>query len=219
MASYIPNPTPSGDYYRIIRGSSGGFLCPPGHPNYFYELRGARRGQLMRNPHTIASVEWAASDEAAEYLPTEIVRQARRLMAEAKLTRSELWERSVYGYFRNCYSPDGIERRADRALIIGQAEYKDNGSRYSSLNRGDIVQADDPRIIPEHHLGFLTVREYFPDATPRLDLIADASGGYGQRKCTKCGTALQYEARVDAFAEPITARKECPAGGEHEVEL
>lgn len=217
--AFIPNPTPSGDYYRIIAGSMGDFLCPPGHPNHFYELRGARRGQLMKNPHTISSVESAASEESAEYLPTEIVRQARHLLRSAQLVRSELWERYVYSYFRNSYSADGINRNADRLLIVGMAWHVDKGSRYSSLNRSDEkLRADDPRVIPEHHAAYLLVKSYFPEADPRLDLIADASGGYGQKTCAKCGKSLQYEAKVDAFAEAITARLDCPNGGMHSIE-
>lgn len=173
----------------------------------------------MRNPHTISSVDSAASEESAEYLPTEIVRQARRLLSTAQLIRSELWERQIYSYFKNCYSPDGIERRADRLLIVGMPWYVDKGSRYSSLNKSDEkLSATDPRVTPEHHAAFLLVKSYFPEAEPRLDLIQDASGGYGQKACTKCGQALQYEAKVDAFAEAITARLDCPNGGRHTIE-
>ena len=216
----IPNPTPNGDYYRIIQGSSGGFLCPPGHPNHSYELRGARRGQLMRNPHTIASVEHAASEEGEVYLPTEIVRQARRLLSTAKMECSELWQRNVYGYFRNSYSPDGQQGNAENLLIVGMKWYVDKGSKYNSLNKSDeVLKADDPRVIPEHHAAYLLIKSYFPDAQPRLDLIADASGGYGQKPCVKCGKSLQYEAKVDAFAEPITALTACPEGGTHSTEV
>lgn len=212
----ITNPTPSGDYYRIIKGSSGSFLCPPGHPNHFYEVRGARRGQIMRNPHTITSVDSAATD--SEYLPTEIVRQARDLLAKAELVNSEDWQRHVYGYFRGSYSPDGNRGSAGDLLIVGHKWYVDKGSQYNSLNKSDeVLTADDPRVIPEHHAAYLLIKEYFPDATPRLDLIADASGGYGQRPCAKCGKGIQYEAKVDRFAEAITCKLSCPEGGEHEV--
>jgi hypothetical protein len=211
----IPNPTPDGDYYRIIKGSSLSFMCPPGHPNHFYEVRGARRGQIMKNPHTITSVDSAATTDAG-YMPTEIVRQARELLAKAELVNSEDWQRHVYGYFRGTYSPDGVDRNVSHSLIIGHKWYVDKGSQYDSLNRSDeVLAADDPRVIPEHHMGYLLIKEYFPDAKPRLDLIADASGGYGQRPCAKCGTALQYEAKVDRFAEAITCKLSCPEGGEH----
>jgi hypothetical protein len=125
----------------------------------------------------------------------------------------------AYSYFRNCYSPDGIERDAGKLLIIGQPWHVDKGSRYDSLNRSDEkLTAADPRVTPEHHAAYLLVKSYFPEAEPRLDLIADASGGYGQQPCRKCGQALQYEAKVDAYAEAITAKRDCPKGGHHETE-
>lgn len=46
---------------------------------------------------------------------------------------------------------------------------------------------------------------YSPDGTDRNV----------SRLCTKCGVALQYEAKVDAFAEAITAVTDCPQGGTH----
>ncbi len=208
----------SGEVYRLIRGSGmGGFLCPPGHPNLEYEVRGASSARkLMSDPHTMISVESAADDEA---VPAEIRRQAAELLENAKLVRSERWERNVYGYFRNTYSPDGTDRNLGRSLTVGMKWYVDKGSEYESLNRSDeVLRADDPRVVPESHMGYLLVKRYFPDAEPRLDLIADAQGGYGQKPCLKCGTALQYEARVDGFAEPITCHMACPKGGGHEVE-
>jgi hypothetical protein len=181
------------DVYRIIKGSSGSLMCPPGHPNLAYEVRGATNStKLYKDPHTITSVDFAAKDES---LPPSIRKQAQDLLSNAKMVRSEDWERHVYGYFHNCYSPDGERRNAGELLIL---------------------KGDEPEALPERHAAYLLVKEYFPEATPRLDLIADASGGYGQTPCTKCGTALQYEAKVDRFAEAITCKLTCPKGGEHQ---
>lgn len=178
------------DVYRIVRGSGmGGFLCPPGHPNLFFTVVGAATARkLAGDPHTMMSVDSAAKDDSG--VPDEIRRQARELLETTPLVRSERWERNVYGYFRNSYSPDGENRNVQHTLRQGP---------------------------PEHHLGFLCVREYFPDAEPRLDLIADAGGGYGTQPCLKCGKRLQYEAKVDGFAEAITCYMACPEGGGHEV--
>jgi hypothetical protein len=124
-------------------------------------------------------------------LPAEIVRQARDLLAKAELVNSEGWQRFIYGYFKNCYSKDGVDRDVSKCLVVTG----------SGMN-------------PEHHLGYMTVKEYFPDATPRLDLI-ESKGDYGTKPCTKCGTRLQYEAKVDRLAEAITRKVSCPEGGEH----
>lgn len=136
------------------------------------------------------SLEGAANDEN---IPADFRARVQKLLDEAELVESELWVRNVYGYFRNCYSPDGVSQNASDAAI------ERNSHR-----------------PPEHHLAVMAIRKYFPDHEPRLDLINDPGDGYGSRECTKCGTRIQYEAKVDAFAEPITAFKECPEGGEHE---
>ena len=74
-------------------------------------------------------------------------------------------------------------------------------------------------IDPERHLAVLTVRHYFPDHTPRLDLIADPGKGYGSWPCTKCGERVQYEAKFDKLAR-FTDRSDdpgCPQGGDHTI--
>lgn len=178
---------PARQHYAIVPGSSGNFLCPPGHPNHRWEVRGASsRAKLGTDPYFIGSVENTAANES---MPAGIRKDAQKKLDEAQLVCSELWLRYVYGYYANCYSPNGTVR-------WGQ----------------DIIEKSGP---PENHRAHLLVKQYFPDAEPRLDLIADSSGGYGAKTCAKCGTRLQYEAKVDAFAEPITARLHCPSGEQH----
>ena len=205
---------------RIVNRSSGSFLAPPGHPTLRYSIEAGPREGTQRyetsGPNLIAGLDYALTNEYGD-CPPAVVAEAKRIFAESTLVRSELWERGVYGYFRNCYSPDGVDRNVSNCLIVGQAERVDKGSQYDSLNRGDVVRADDPRCTPEHHLGYLTVKQYFPEAKPRPELMLDGNGLYGQLPCTKCETLCQYEAKVDAFAEPITAKLGCPNGGEHTV--
>jgi hypothetical protein len=147
-----------------------------------------------RNPTLIAGLDYALKNEYGDVSPRLQARVAK-LYADSALVHSELWVRTVYGYFRNCYAPESGSRNVADCIII---------------------KADDDEPPPERHLGYLMVKEYFPDAEPRLDLIADSSGGYGSQPCAKCGVTLQYEARVDAFAEAITAKRDCPKGGVHE---
>jgi hypothetical protein len=147
-----------------------------------------------RNPNLIAGLDYALDNSYGD-VPATVRAQVRRLYEEATPVRSELWERMVYGYFRNCYAPEDGDRNVSNAII--------------------------PRIgapVPpaERHLAYLMVREYFPDAEPRVDLIA-SGGDYGTKPCAKCGKTLQYEARVDAYAEAITALRGCPSGGLHEA--
>lgn len=171
---------------RIVDGSGGSFLCPPGHPMHLFHIEDGSR----KNPNLIAGLDYAL-----EHGDPKLRASVEALHAKHRPVMSPDWVLMVYGYFHNCYSPDGVDRDASNCVI---------------------PKKGDPVPPPEHHLGYLTVKSYFPEATPRLDLIADASGGYGQWPCAKCGTALQYEASVDAWATPIEAGLACPKGGHHE---
>ena len=62
--------------------------------------------------------------------------------------RVQAWERDQYAYKSNCYSPDGTTRAVDKCIIDPDREQP-----------------------PEHHLAYLAVKEYYPEAEPRLDLI------------------------------------------------
>ena len=88
--------------------------------------------------------------------------------------------------------------------------------------RGRADRAVTLSLPPEHHLGYLCVREYFPDHQPRLNLIADPGHGYGAGTCSKCGQRVQYEARHDALCVVTSGARwrydpDCPRGGQHEI--
>lgn len=197
------------DAYRFRGGKDGGsgsFLCPPGHPNHDYSVYvyyartpGGTVNVAKRSggPDCIQSVDGTAADVRA---PADVRAQAQRMLDTAKLRCSEAWVRNAYGYFRNSYSPDGRNRSVSDAII-----YK--------VGR---------RPPAEHHLGYLMVREYFPDHRPRLDLIAKPGNGYGAWPCVKCGERVQYEARKDAWCKVIsgaarTYEDRCPKGGHHDI--
>lgn len=75
---------------------------------------------------------------------------------------------------------------------------------------------DAPAPLPvERHAGYLTVRHFFPEHTPRLDLIADP-GVKGNAPCLKCGRQVQYSPRLDRLA--VYGAKDgdvCTAGDMH----
>lgn len=62
--------------------------------------------------------------------------------------RVQAWERDQYSYFRTCYSPDGLTRDVSKCII-------------------DTTNKEQA----EHHLAYLAVKIYYPEAEPRLDLI------------------------------------------------
>jgi len=150
------------------------------------------------------SIDYALTDEADA--SEEVKAQVRAILASAETTPSEAWVRNVYGYFRSMYAPE-------------------SGSR----NVSEAVSDRDNTLPPERHLGYLTVKEYFPTHEPRTDLIADPGKGYGAYPCVKCGQTVQYEARYDAHVTVSTRvaagcgtvweyGKDCPQGGAHSVE-
>jgi hypothetical protein len=92
------------------------------------------------------------------------------------------------------------------------------------------VTADNPvpveRIDPARHLAVMCIRKYFPDHTPRLELIENPGKGYGSYPCVKCGERVQYEAKFDKLTVVSTHMDgrgmtrwtyvtECPKGGDH----
>jgi hypothetical protein len=309
--------------YKIVPGSAGSFLCPPGHPNHTYHLEG-KESPRHRTIVFSGGLDYALSDEfdGSDYTSQAV----RKMMDEATMVESELWIRSVYGYFRTAYAPEAkpgekpdrnvsnavyhspadiavkavrlmLERHyADREMVASlpgaDENYRDgsrkpmrgarrgyevtatadgsevfvyaladDGSRYGALDvlethalmlsatLSDVriepaqdrngkfiperVRATNPvkidPIDPERHLAVLCIREYFPDHTPRLDLIDNPGKGHGSYPCTKCGEKVQYEAKFDKLTKVSTRVSgggmthwsydtECPEGGDHTTE-
>lgn len=149
---------------------AGGFLCPPGHPAHRYAVISKTSNRWNARETGFYALETAATED---YVPESIRRRCRAILDGATLVCSEAWVRMVYAYFRNCYSPDGIDRDCSHTVKSGP---------------------------PERHLAVLMVRRYFPNHEVRLDLIADPGRGYGCYPCRHCGARVQYEARCDSLA-------------------
>ena len=234
------NITPPAPVFRIVRTGQGmgGFMAPPGHPDHFYEVRGywprgdrAVNVARRREADSYGSLSGVLENDRNEY-PASVQDQAQRIMDRAELVCSEAWVQQVYGYFRDSYSPDGIDRNVSNAISSGKLHcncgedfYNRRGLDYhlehGPVTGGPHFEIAKPHPPAEHHLGYLCVRSYFPDHTPRTDLITDPGKGYGSYPCDKCGKRVQYEARQDALAEVLPGGRwsvstECPAGGKHE---
>lgn len=138
--------------FMIVTGKGmGGFLNPPGHAEHTQSVheyeRGRDRGSM--------SLSYAAGDETT-WVPADFKARCKQALADNPGQFTDEWERVVYSYFRNCYSPDGVTRNTSNATI---------GKNVS--------------LPAEWHLAYMHVRHYFPDAKPRLDLIADLPKDYG----------------------------------------
>lgn len=301
-------------HYKIVPGSTGSFLCPPGHPNHTQSLEGYESPR-HRTVISGGALDSALADDfdGSDYIKDRV----REIMDAATLVESELWVRSVYGYFRSMYVPESGSRNVSDLISYSPAEIAegvarkvlaeaferyqgmdrtpggkdalnfrrgvtlvtgrrrgyeitakpdgsrvyvyalaDDGTRYSAdhldtyadalhdtfdnveikthptdtaLDRveADMVIAPEP-MDPERHAAVAFIRTYFPDHTPRLDLILDPGKGYGLYLCTKCGERVRYEAKFDkmtkgdtqvdgAGVKHWTYENGCPQGGDHTV--
>lgn len=151
---------------------------------------------MLWHGHSIEHADFMGSiDYEGQDLPVAIVARIARIKASATLVCSEPWLRHVYLYFRSMYAPESGSRRVDQAIT----------DRANTLP-------------PERHLGFLTVREFFPDHEVRLDLITPGDiKGYGSYPCVHCKKRVQYEARIDGY-QPFSGDKACTGGNIHSWE-
>lgn len=178
---------------RIVPGDAGSALCPPGHPMLKWEvLEGDER-----NPSLVASLEYAL-DDPNDTIPAEVKAEVQRLYDEAELVQSDKWERFLYGRFSLMYAPLNGDRRPETAIMRSY---------------------DNDPPPPERHLGFLAIRHYFPDAVPRLDLIAhpeEADWWSMPQICVKCNSMIYYRALFDDLVKDESDDVSCIDGAGHE---
>lgn len=122
--------------FRIVNSGMGGFLNPPGDAEHNWRVE-----TFGRDGEGGESLRFALK---SDYTPDAIKQQIVTLLAANPPQLTEEWVRQCYTYFRNCYSPDGIELRVDKCLREGP---------------------------PEYHKAYLHIKQFFPDYQPRLDLL------------------------------------------------
>jgi hypothetical protein len=116
-------------FYRIMSGKNGGsgsLLCPPGHPRHHYSLYGYASPQY-RNELSIGSIDSALDPDSDA--SDAIKRQVQKIMDQAQLVPSEMWIKSVYGYFRNSYAPEDKDRNLSRSITHNPAEIAVDAAR------------------------------------------------------------------------------------------
>lgn len=116
-------------FYRIMtgeKGGSGSFLCPPGHPRYTYSLY-EYASPRHRVECGIGAIDNALTNKADA--SPELRARVQKIMDEAQLVPSELWIRSVYGYFRNCYAPEDGNRDVSTSIHHNRAEIAAGAAR------------------------------------------------------------------------------------------
>ena len=106
-------------HYKIVPGSAGSFLAPPGHPTHTYHLEGYESTR-HRTPIHIGSIMHARSPDFDG--SEAITKRVRDLLGDAETECDEMWLRSMYAHFRNCYVPESGSRSASDVIVHSVTE-------------------------------------------------------------------------------------------------
>jgi hypothetical protein len=165
--------------FRLIKSEHGmgSFLDPPNSPQMQYEVIGWYSAHRTREPDCMMSLESALKDDD---IPEGMKRRIRKLYEDADMQPTEEWLEQVYGYFKNCYSPDGEDRNVSNCLIVspniqtvwvgGGENWKQIGFGYTLGTFGKdgwMMEKPDPNTS----LAVLHIRKFFPDHAIREDLL------------------------------------------------
>jgi len=143
------------------------FLEPPGHPRYFVQSIYTQHGNSpSRGPQYFFEGSGFDSIEEVDTYFKPLPYDHPRVKA---------WEAYAYAYFRNSYSKDGTSRCLTDSITVEPKE-----TVFTKSSPDKFTTTPQP---PEHHLAYLLVKKYYPEAKPRLDLIANppawGRGGVG----------------------------------------
>jgi hypothetical protein len=146
--------------YYLVNEGMGGFLNPPNHPEHTYSI------QEFRGGHEVGSYS-LTSAARDEYLPALVRGTAKGALKRWQAGEIDIeWMASVYNYFRHCYSRDGINRNVnDKNATVTYGKFWDNAEQEQYEN-------------PAHHLGYLYVKQYYPEHQPNIEFI-NADPGIG----------------------------------------
>ena len=133
----------------IFYEAAGCFLEPPGHPTYkFAFCAGFDRGQGFQEYGSIDFLYERAKQHDLKNILAAVEPLVKFEALPLDNEKTVEWIDSVYAYFKHCYSPDGVDRRADHCIV----DHKD----------------EQP---PEHHLAVLHIKNYYPDYEPDPERI------------------------------------------------
>jgi peptidoglycan hydrolase-like protein with peptidoglycan-binding domain len=153
-----------GERGRIVPGSSGGFLQPPGHPDTKFAIE----TDLRRRPENRSRARISSALEPDSSFDAATREQAAKLMRDYKANQPPLshpavqeWVRSTLGYYNRGYG--GHPELGEKRWHAGNLVFDDR----------------DPVLNADEHAGVRSIRQHYPDFKPTA---ADfAPGGYGQK--------------------------------------
>lgn len=111
-------PAPKYRTYKIVSGKDGGAgsaFAPPGHHSHAYSLHEMSSNRWNAYVTGIMGLEYLDNPKANA--SPAIMAEWARIKAESNASVSELWLRSVYAHFRNCYRPENGSANASDAII------------------------------------------------------------------------------------------------------
>jgi hypothetical protein len=146
--------------YVLVNGGMGGFLNPPGDLEHIAHIAMSRYGVPGPNSDTI-SLRGVFADWAS-YIPQEVKDAVAKLLSENPGDcKDEAWIRSIYNYFQNGYSKDGVNRNVnDRENVY-----------FVNPVKHPIVAISLASEAAEKSLAYLFIREFDPEHTPRKELL------------------------------------------------
>lgn len=176
-----PKPPSTWPGYKLPAGFRLGdrgcdcFLEPPGHPTHFVRPIYTSRGDSPSEPpyYMLNGTGYKDLDD----LPFTPLPYDHPRVKE--------WEMNLYSHLNHCYHDESIEGR-DKLMIFPVPGYElkhflDDprfSEEWRAKEKAAVKQANDDIIahaqkvaVPENHKAYLAVKEYYPDAKPRLDLI------------------------------------------------
>jgi len=136
--------------YYLVNDGMGGFLNPPGHPEHAYSIQEFSKG------HEVGSYSLSAA-MSESWMPSKVQIKAKWILKRWNAgAPDEAWLATVYNYFRHCYSKDGNNRNVNDCVTYGK--FWDNAEQEENED-------------PTHHLGYLFVKQFYPDHKPDMGRI------------------------------------------------
>jgi len=128
---------------RIVNSGMGGFLNPPEHPEHFYSVKQFGPdyfgGAFSMSLSSAVECDWLLDSVKAK--AKAVLDQWIKPELESEAVQD--WICRCLGYFKNCYSKDGVGRNVNTDLIVSKEPL--------DVNR---------------HLGVMHIRKFYPEYIP-----------------------------------------------------
>jgi len=136
------------EHGKIVNSGMGGFLNPPTHPEHRLSVQSKKKNSFSMS--LSAAIDCRYLDDATKQEAKDILDNWKKLPLNDITVQD--WIHHVLGYFKNCFSPDGVDRNANNCLIWIEKDAKNYGSKWCNFERNY-----------NNHLGVMLIRKYYPE--------------------------------------------------------